>query len=307
MKHHTSRSYKPFLLFAAAFLTAAAACTRESADEAGGLSYEAAAPAPAPPMADATGIGAAALRSKVAGEVRTEMPTRQNLPNDTVSSSMIIRNGTASVEVDSLETAVAALHQLATSLGGIVGNVVMNTGEYTVRSATLELRIPSARFDDALAGLKPLGRVENSTTTAEDVGEEFVDVSARVANSRRLEERLVTLLATRTGKLEDVLAVERELARVREEIERYEGRLRYLRTRVATSTLSVTVHESAPLVNPNPGTSILGQAFKRMWRNFVEFVAMGIESLGFVVPLALIGWGLVVVWRRRRRRSAGEG
>ena len=72
--------------------------------------------------------------------------------------------------------------------------------------------------------------------TAEDVGEEFVDVSARMENARRLEQRLVTLLASRTGKLSDVLAVERELARVREDIERYEGRLRYLRAHAATSS-----------------------------------------------------------------------
>ena len=83
---------------------------------------------------------------------------------------------------------------------------------------------PSARYDDALGSLGPLGKVETATTNSEDVGEEFVDVRARVANARRLEDRLVGLLATRTGKLPDVLAVERELSRVREDIERYEGR-----------------------------------------------------------------------------------
>ena len=61
-----------------------------------------------------------------------------------------------------------------------------------------------------------------------------------MATARRLEERLVALLATRTGRLEDVLAVERELARVREESERDQGRLRYLGRCVATSSLSVT-------------------------------------------------------------------
>jgi hypothetical protein len=137
------------------------------------------------------------------------------------------------------------------------------------------------------------------------VGEEFVDVTARVANARRLEQRLVTLLATRTGKLEDVLAVERELARVREQIERYEGRLRYLSTRVETSTLTVTVHEPVPVVNPNPGTSLIGESFRNMWRNFVRFVAVGIEALGVLVPLGLLGWAVAWVWRRRKARRVG--
>jgi hypothetical protein len=179
----------------------------------------------------------------------------------------------------------------------------MSTGEYAIRSATIELKVPSTRFEEAFNGLAPIGKVEHSNSTAEDVGEEFVDVSARVANARRLEQRLVTLLATRTGKLEDVLAVERELARVREQIERYEGRIRYLTTRVETSTLTVTVHEPAPVVNPNPGTSIIGESFRNMWRNFVRFVAAGIEALGVLVPVGLLAWVVIWVWRRKSRRT----
>ena len=240
-------------------------------------------------LKDATAAGAAAAPAPVA-------PARQS-----TSPGMVIRNGYASIEVDSLEVAVAAVRQLAATLGGHIGNVAMNTGEYAVRSATIEIKVPSARFDEALTGLVPIGKVENSSSTAEDVGEEFVDVTARMTNARRLEERLVVLLATRTGKLEDVLAVERELARVREEIERYEGRLRFLRTRVATSTLTVTVHEPVPIVNPNPGTNIIGESVRNMWRNFVRLMALGIESLGVLIPVGIVGWVLVRMWRKFRR------
>jgi hypothetical protein len=174
----------------------------------------------------------------------------------------------------------------------------MQTGESQVRSATLELKIPATRYDQAVSGLLPLGKVEFVNSTAEDVGEEFVDVTARMNNARRLEERLITLLATRTGKLEDVLAVERELARVREEIERYEGRLRYLKAHAAMSTLNVTVHEKAPIVSANPGENIIGAAFVQAWRNFVRFVASVIASLGWLLPLAALV--AVVLWVARR-------
>ncbi len=214
---------------------------------------------------------------------------------------MIVRNGTASIQVDSLELGIAAVQRLAAAFGGYVGNSSLSTGEQQVRSATIELKIPAARYEDALAGLKPIGTVESVTSTADDVGEEFVDLAARVANARRLEERLITLLATRAGKLEDVLSVERELARVREEIERYDGRLRFLRSRVATSTLSVTVHEREPLLAATPGKNVILEAFKDAWRNFVGVVAGVIASLGVVLPIALIvvmGW---LGWRRLRR------
>jgi hypothetical protein len=229
-------------------------------------------------------------------------PTQTSAPTSPASStSMIIRTGQATIEVDSLEVAIARVRQLAAQLGGHVANTSTQTGRDQLRSSTLELKIPAARFDQAIGGLQPIGRVEGVNVTAEDVGEEFVDVTARVANARRLEERLVSLLATRTGKLEDVLAVERELARVREEIERYEGRLRFLGSRVATSTLTVTVHEPSPVLDPS--RSPMREAFRQAWRNFVAFIAGLIAMSGVAIPVAvLVGFGWVVVRRFGTRR-----
>ena len=136
---------------------------------------------------------------------------------------MIIRTGYAGVEVDSLDAAIARVRQLAQRVGGFVANTEVQGGKDQLRSASLEVKIPSDRFDEALAGLAPIGKVESVNVNAQDVGEEFVDVAARVENAHRLEARLIALLANRTGKLQDVLSVERELARVREEIERYEA------------------------------------------------------------------------------------
>jgi hypothetical protein len=131
-----------------------------------------------------------------------------------------------------------------------------------------------------------------------------VDLTARVANGHRLEDRLVELLRTRTGKLQDVLSVERELARVREEIERMEGRLRFLKTSAQLSTLSVNLYEPAPIVASHPGRSVIGEAFKTAWRNFVGLMAGVIASLGIVVPVVVLGWGAVILGKRYRRKLA---
>lgn len=257
-------------------------------------------PASAPaPEADGFAGRGVALGAQVGSATRARSaanPAALQLPS--APDAMLIRNGHVVVEVDSLELAIDRARRLALSLGGSIGNVSTHTGEHQVRGATVELKVPAARFDDAMTGLSPLGDVEQSNATAEDVGEEFVDITARVANAKRLEERLINLLATRTGRLEDVLAVERELARVREEIERYEGRLRFLSTRVATSTIVASLHEEAPLIAATPGTNVIGQAFRDMWRNFVRFIATMIESLGLLLPLAALGW---LTWRATRR------
>ena len=215
---------------------------------------------------------------------------------------MVIRAGTASIAVDSLEPAIAAVRQLASRIGGYIANTALQGGQGQLRSATLEVKVPGPRFDDALSGLQPIGKVESVNVTAQDVGEEYVDVTARMENARRLEQRLLGILATRTGKLHDVIEVEQELARVREEIERYEGRLRYLRAHAATSSLAITVHEPIPVVGV-AGSSPLGDAARQAWRTFVGLLALCIQSLGVVVPLGLLTLGAWPLLRRARRTA----
>jgi hypothetical protein len=83
-----------------------------------------------------------------------------------------------------------------------------------------------------------------------------------------------------------------------------EGRMRYLKTRAQLSTLSVAMHEPPPLVSPTPGRNPVAQAVREAWRNFVGVLAAGIASLGYLVPLLVLGWGVVVAGRRLTRRTA---
>ncbi len=218
-------------------------------------------------------------------------------------STMIIRTGQVAIEVDSLDRAIRLVGEAATAAGGFLANTSIQTGQNAPRTATLEVKIPSDRYQGTLDRLNTVGRVTSATTTAQDVGEEFVDVSARVSNARKLEDRLLNLLATRTGKLDDVLSVERELARVREEIERYEGRIRYLKAQVSMSTIAITVFEPVPLVG-DPGENVLVQALQQSWRNFVAVIAGGIAMAGGLIPVVVLaGLGLLVIragWRRFR-------
>ena len=90
---------------------------------------------------------------------------------------------------------------------------------------------------------------------------------------------------------------------MREEIERYEGLIRYLRTQTAVSTMTVNVHEPLPVLGSHPGDNPIAQAFRDAWRIFVGVIAFLISSLGVLIPLAVIAW---VVWmmRGRWRRKA---
>lgn len=225
----------------------------------------------------------------------------------TAANTMIIRTGQAFIEVDKVDPAILKVRQLVAQSGGYITNSSISGGRDQIRQASIEIKIPNTKYDEAVGALGSIGKVETVSSNAQDVGEEFVDVTARVANARRLEERLIDLLARRTGKLDEVLRVERELARVREEIERYEGRLRYLSARVAMSTLTINVHEPAPIIEP--GRSPIADAFRRAWQNFVALVAALIASLGVLIPIGLIGVGGWIGYRRwvKGQRPIGLG
>ena len=288
---------------AAAFVLLACNGGKERNESAPGLTGSADRGMAAPAVAEAPKMVAAQRAPFAPPSPQSDQVTTAAAAAD-VAPSMLIRTGSASIEVDKLDPAILKVRQVASQLGGYIANSSIVGGRDQVRSATLEVKIPAAKYDQAVGALGGIGKVESVNTSVADVGEEFVDINARVANAKRLEERLVNLLATRTGKLEDVLAVERELARVREEIERNEGRIRYLKTRAAISTLSVTVHEPMPILGQNPGDNPIVGAFKQAWRNFVGFVAWLIASLGVLIPLGVVLGGVWYAYRRVRRHKA---
>ena len=272
-----------------------------------GMAVTAANPGPAMPGRDEGRFNALRAPSVIADAVAPESPPAgsdplQNVNAGSASPTMVIRTGQAFIEVERVDAATLKIRQLAVQVGGFITNSSVTGGHDQIRQATFELKIPAPKYEPAVDLLSTIGKVETVSSTAQDVGEEFVDVTARVTNSRRLEERLISLLANRTGKLDEVLRVERELARVREEIERYEGRLRYLSARIALSTLTITVHEPAPLLGNSPGENPIAAALRRAWKNFVAVVAGSIAALGVVIPLALLGLAGWAGYRRWRRR-----
>ena len=300
MQNPSSMTLRRVALPALALL-AATACNRgDKAMEEQPLaaqSARAAAPAAAPaPSANV------AARDAEGADVSRGVP----LPAIDLTGAMLVRHGQASIQVKGVDAAVSAVRQTAAQFGGFVANTSLRSGKDEQRSATLELRVPSDRFDGLLSALSNLGKVESVTANAEDVAEEYVDLGARAANARRVEARLVEMLATRTGKLSDVLTVEQELARVRMEAERYDARLRWLERRASLSSLDVTIHEAIPLLDTPRGPGPIAEAFAEAWMRTIAVLAWCIASLGLLIPLAILfGLGALVV-RRVWRGSAGR-
>jgi hypothetical protein len=127
---------------------------------------------------------------------------------------------------------------------GYLADLTVNAPENSGRSLNASLRIPAAQLDSALTEFKQLGRVESESQNGRDVSKEYVDLVARIANARNTAQRLTQLLAQRTGKLSDVLAVETELGRVQGGIEQMEAERKNTESQVAYASLQLNVGEN---------------------------------------------------------------
>jgi Flp pilus assembly protein TadB len=222
----------------------------------------------------------------------------------------IIYEATLSLVVESMSDTEAALGKVLTQFNGYVADSNISGRQGDHLSGRWQVRIPVDRFEEFLAAAAKLGVTENRQQTAQDVSEEFVDLTARIANKKRLEERIVELLDTSSGKITDVIAVEQELARVRGEIEQMEGRLRYLANRTELTTVTISAREEHDYVSPEAPTYVT--RIEQTWagslaslRSFAEHMSLAaVAAAPWVALFAVVGGPVVwlVRWRARRAR-----
>jgi hypothetical protein len=223
----------------------------------------------------------------VEGQMAAELATASNGP-------MIIRTAQLTVVVQNLDTARAEVDRIAPHYGGYIGDLTVSAPSNGARTLTATLRVPATQLDAAMAELKKLGRVDSETQNGQDVTAQYVDLEARLSNSRNTEKRLLELLSQRTGKLSDVLEVENEVSRVREEIERMEGERRLMAKQVEDATLTATVTEEYKTpARALPDSLSLGTRF----RNAAVDGYQGVVNFITGVALFLISDGpILVVW-----------
>jgi hypothetical protein len=161
----------------------------------------------------------------------------------------------------------------------------------------LLIRVPAARFDSLVADIgEGVAFFEQRTLSVEDVTEQFIDLEIRQENKQALEGRYRQLL-TQARSVEDILAIERQLAMVREEIEAAEGRLRYLRDQVGYATLEVVFYEDD--VESIGFFTRGGQALGEGGNIFLDFLVGVLRLWPFWLLIGAVGW----LWRRWRKRK----
>jgi len=224
----------------------------------------------------------------------------------------LIRDAWLTLLVQDVPKVAQQVRQVAEEFNGYVAESSQTRRPDGSWSAILTLRVPSENYHKALSRLQQLGQVDDLREQVQDVTEEFVDLEARLRNLKRSEQHLLELLK-RTGKVGELLQVERELSLRRLEIERLEGRLRYLSHQVDFSTIRVTLNEFRP--RPVPGTAFsVPKVFADAFRAVVLIlrgalvVAVWVLVFGIIwLPLSLIAWWTVRKLRPTERKVATSG
>lgn len=204
-----------------------------------------------PPQPGAVTRDLAAVGGAAAPEGGASQPSSAPDAAEVDAERRIVKTGQVTIRVPNVAEALGRVRAIAQQLGGYVGGSQAGTLE---DSATLTLRIPSPRFDDALAGLHELdGKVLVEATREEDVTATVVDLSARIANLEASESQYRALLA-RAEKIDDVLSVQSRLDEVRGQIEQLKGQLKSVSGQADLATLTVTLTpEDKPVQQASTG------------------------------------------------------
>ena len=226
----------------------------------------------------------------------------------------IVYNADVRITVGDFDRAAGRIAELIRSHGGYVAESEVSGSPGSNRSGRWKARVPIAEYDGFLDDVVAIGELDGRRSDSQDVTEEYYDLEARIANKRVEEDRMVELLKNTAGELKEILEVERELSRVREEAERMVGRQRLLADMSALTTVTISVSERTeyiPAAAPGFGARI-ARAFEAANRQFVETV-QGV-LVGIVRNLyGLLAWSLALLiglliaraaFVRLRRRTA---
>ena len=230
-------------------------------------------------------------------------------PTVVLPERKIIRNAELTVELDAPAEAQRKLASLAESFGGYVVTAESHQQDARGQGAppivSVEMRVPAPRFDAAVAEVRALGgRVRQEKITGRDVTEEYIDLEARLRAQRALEAQFLEIMK-RAARVADALEVQRELGNVRAEIERVEGRRRFLENQSSLSTIKVILQTPAPLVSTQ--TSGFFGGLRRAFGDGLDTAAgivLGLVEFGVAAAPVVVIFGvpLYLFWRFVRRR-----
>jgi hypothetical protein len=203
------------------------------------------------------------------------------------SERKIIRTAALTMEVNSTSDAQSRVMSIAEARGGFVVTSESRQREnidpaQRTLDIKLVVRLPASQFGSAIDEIKGLAtNISEDNRVGEDVTEEFIDLEARIRTQKALEIQFIEIMK-QAKKVEDALEVQRQIAEVRTEIEKIEGRRRFLENRSSLSTITINLRAPAPIT---VSTSGFGHSIRESASDSIQLAK---EMLLFFIRLAIV-------------------
>lgn len=222
----------------------------------------------------------------------------------------IIRNADLQLEATAPEEAQQKISQIAETKGGFVVETQSSASDVKASkrdTVTMTVRVPSAKFDEALNEIRQTAsRVIVENVKGEDVTEEFIDIEARLKTQKALEAQFLEIMK-QSKSVADALNVQTEIARVRGEIEKIEGRKRFLESQASLSTIKIKLQTPTAFSASSSGffyqlREALGDGFDAALSFILVLVKLLIALLPFLLFIVTPIYFVIRYFLRKNRK-----
>ncbi len=228
-----------------------------------------------------------------------EVVLSEVVPSPEIQEQKIIKNARLAHETKNVEATHKKILQLVSQYKGFVQSD--NSGKsYNRVYRNMVIRVPSEHFLDFIEGIaEGVAYFDQNDISRQDVSEEFVDLEARMKAKKELEKRYLELLK-QAKNVKEMLEIERELSKIREEIEAKQGRIKFLQDRVSMSTVSIEFYK---LTAETGVTQSYGQKMINSLKGGWDGVSMFFLGILYIWPFFLLALIVVFVLRKFLKRD----
>ncbi len=250
------------------------------------------------------------------GSFSKELEEVDRLP-DSSERRYIIQNASLTLEITDIEEAAESIRGLVEQMDGYIASLNFYDLTRERRMGQISLRVPADKYSQLMLLLQEQGEVKNIEESTNDVSMEYIDLEARIANLQAQEQRIRELLE-KAKEIEDILAIEKELTRIRGDLESMQGEFKYLQEKVTFSSIHVSLEEKDPreYAVVDEFTTFgeeLGERFSlntnRVIKGLTGLVLAFLGSLPLLLTLAVLGlllWKGIIFFRRKNEKKQLE-
>jgi hypothetical protein len=290
---------------AALALLAVAACSGGSTGTAsGGGGSASGGGGSRPPAATNQGSTGAPTSTAPSGTVADAVP-----PVPTGQGPRIVRAASLTVQVANgkFDSALTRLIDLAAREGGYVaGSNAVSDDSERIRTGTITFAVPSDKYEETIGQVRGYGTVQAFNSSAQDVSQQYVDLSSRLKNAEAQRDAMLALLQRATS-INDIISIQNQLGQITGLIEQLKGQIAFLEHATGYSTINVTLREAAVLAPRTTDELGIQGALHSAVYDFFQSIDFMVVALGALAPyllIALAGFGAFTIRRRRRPARA---